>query len=85
MTPEIRKATEILRALPLILRTGDEPFRPDSLYGVWKAFGETLGRYYSDKYGLQVTSVRIGVLSGAIHTGPESTCRITRGPTSEPL
>ena len=38
----------------------DIPFRPDSLYGVWKAFGETLGRYYSDEYGLQVACVRIG-------------------------
>jgi NAD+ dependent glucose-6-phosphate dehydrogenase len=36
------------------------PYRPDSLYGVWKAFGETLGRYYSEAHGLQVTCVRIG-------------------------
>jgi len=41
------------------------PYRPDSLYGVWKAFGETLGRYYSDKYGLQVTCVRIGSITAA--------------------
>jgi hypothetical protein len=26
---------------------------PDSLYGVWKAFDEALGRYYSDVRGLQ--------------------------------
>jgi nucleoside-diphosphate-sugar epimerase len=43
----------------------DEPFRPDSLYGVWKAFGETLGRYYSDKHGMQVTNVRIGAITRA--------------------
>ena len=49
----------------LVLRADDEPFRPDSLYGVWKAFGETLGRYYSDKYGMQVTSVRIGAITRA--------------------
>ncbi|MDQ2871915.1 MAG: NAD(P)-dependent oxidoreductase [Candidatus Eremiobacteraeota bacterium] len=40
-----------------------EPYRPDGLYGVWKAFGETLGRYYSDKYGLQVACIRIGSIT----------------------
>ena len=34
--------------------------RPDSLYGVSKAFGETLGRYYVDQYGLSVICLRIG-------------------------
>ena len=34
--------------------------RPDTLYGVTKAFGEALGRYYADRYGLQVACVRIG-------------------------
>jgi nucleoside-diphosphate-sugar epimerase len=43
----------------VVART-DEPFRADSLYGVSKAFGEVLGRYYSDTFGLQVTCVRIG-------------------------
>ena len=28
------------------------PARPDSLYGVSKIFGETLGRYYSDYHGI---------------------------------
>jgi NAD+ dependent glucose-6-phosphate dehydrogenase len=48
----------------LVVRT-DTPYRPDSLYGVWKAFGETLGRYYSDNHGLQVTCVRIGSITQA--------------------
>jgi NAD+ dependent glucose-6-phosphate dehydrogenase len=43
----------------------DTPYRPDGLYGVWKAFGETLGRYYSDKYGIQVACVRIGSITEA--------------------
>lgn len=43
----------------------DVPYRPDGLYGVWKAFGETLGRYYSDKYGIQVACVRIGSITEA--------------------
>ncbi|MDQ1597441.1 MAG: uronate dehydrogenase [Microbacteriaceae bacterium] len=34
--------------------------RPDSYYGVSKAFGETLGRLYHDKWGLEVVNLRIG-------------------------
>jgi NAD+ dependent glucose-6-phosphate dehydrogenase len=37
----------------------DIPPRPSGLYGVWKVFGEALGRYYSDEYGLQVACLRI--------------------------
>jgi uronate dehydrogenase len=39
---------------------GDAPVRPDSLYGVSKAFGEALGRYYADRHGLAVACLRIG-------------------------
>ena len=38
------------------------PPRPDSRYGVSKAFGEALGRFYTDKYGLSVACLRIGVV-----------------------
>jgi uronate dehydrogenase len=34
--------------------------RPDSRYGVSKAFGESLGALYADKYGLGVLCIRIG-------------------------
>lgn len=34
--------------------------RPDSLYGVSKAFGEDLASMYFDKYGVQSASLRIG-------------------------
>jgi uronate dehydrogenase len=34
--------------------------RPDSRYGVSKAFGEAMGALYADKYGLEVTCIRIG-------------------------
>lgn len=37
-----------------------QPVRPDSLYGVSKAFGETLGRHYADQFGLSVICLRIG-------------------------
>jgi NAD+ dependent glucose-6-phosphate dehydrogenase len=55
----------------LVVRT-DAEFRPDSLYGVWKAFGETLGRYFSDNHGLQVTCVRIGSITAADNPRDES-------------
>jgi uronate dehydrogenase len=34
--------------------------RPDSRYGVSKAFGEAVGALYADKHGLRVTCIRIG-------------------------
>jgi uronate dehydrogenase len=38
----------------------DVTVRPDSRYGVSKAFGEALGALYADKHGLRVTCIRIG-------------------------
>jgi uronate dehydrogenase len=38
----------------------DVTVRPDSRYGVSKAFGEALGALYADKHGLAVTCLRIG-------------------------
>jgi uronate dehydrogenase len=40
--------------------TPDMPPRPDSLYGVSKAYGEVLGRFYHDRYGLGFAAIRIG-------------------------
>ena len=40
--------------------TADAPPRPDSLYGVSKAFGEDLSRFYFDRYGIETACVRIG-------------------------
>ena len=34
--------------------------RPSTLYGATKIMGETLGRYYHDKHGLEFISLRIG-------------------------
>src|SRR5256884_4783400 len=41
----------------------DAPVRPDSRYGVSKAFGEALAALYAYKHGLKVTSIRIGNVS----------------------
>lgn len=38
----------------------DARVKPDSRYGVSKAFGEALGALYADKHGLGVLSIRIG-------------------------
>lgn len=39
--------------------------RPDSLYGLSKAFGEQLGRYYSEKHGISTICLRIGTFREA--------------------
>jgi uronate dehydrogenase len=39
---------------------GTMPVRPDSYYGLSKAFGENLARFYFDRYGLETVCLRIG-------------------------
>ena len=48
-------------AIPYI--TTDMPIRPDTPYGIAKAFGEAAGRYFSEQYGLSVICIRIGNLN----------------------
>jgi uronate dehydrogenase len=43
----------------------DVTVRPDSRYGVSKAFGEATGSLYADKYGLKVMCIRIGNVADA--------------------
>jgi nucleoside-diphosphate-sugar epimerase len=38
----------------------DAAIRPDSLYGVSKAFGEALARHYADTFGMSMLCIRIG-------------------------
>ncbi len=40
--------------------TPDMPYRPDSLYGLSKCWGELVGQMYADKYGLSSINIRIG-------------------------
>lgn len=47
----------------------DTPPRPDTLYGVSKAFGEALARYYVERYDMQVACLRIGTFAD---TPPDS-------------
>ena len=37
-----------------------DPMRPDGLYGISKAFGESLSRYYFDRHGIETACLRIG-------------------------
>jgi uronate dehydrogenase len=43
-----------------VYTTPEMPVRPDSHYGASKAYGEALGRYYVDEFGLSVHCLRIG-------------------------
>jgi uronate dehydrogenase len=36
------------------------PLRPDGYYGISKAFGESLSRFYFDRYGIETVCLRIG-------------------------
>jgi nucleoside-diphosphate-sugar epimerase len=36
------------------------PVRPNSLYGCAKIWGEALGRYYAEEYGMSVLCIRLG-------------------------
>ncbi len=39
-----------------------DPFQPETTYGVSKAFGEALGRYYHDHWEMEFVAIRIGWL-----------------------
>ena len=43
----------------------DEPHRPDSLYGLSKAYGEDLGRLAAEAHGIRFYGLRIGALRNA--------------------
>jgi len=47
---------------PLKVRPSD-PIRPDSDYGVSKAFGEAIARYYCARWGLEAICLRIGTVN----------------------
>jgi uronate dehydrogenase len=40
--------------------------RPDSQYGLSKAFGESVASYYADKFGIQVLAIRIGFVGDKV-------------------
>ena len=44
------------------LITHEMPVRPDGPYAVSKIFGEALGRYYAEEYGMSVMCIRLGTV-----------------------
>jgi nucleoside-diphosphate-sugar epimerase len=57
---EVEAAPKLYRHGSGVMVDHRAPVRPDSLYGVSKAYGEALGRYYSEVHGLRVYCLRIG-------------------------
>ncbi|MFC7200376.1 NAD-dependent glucose-6-phosphate dehydrogenase Azf [Halospeciosus flavus] len=60
---ETERKPDIYRKSSEFRLDGTELPRPSNLYGVSKAAGETLGRYYHDEHDLSVVCVRIGNLT----------------------
>ena len=66
--------------------TVDARVRPDSRYGLSKAFGEALASLYADKYGAEVLTIRIGHILPkprnrrdlAIWLSPRDLCQLIR-------
>jgi len=69
---ETELAPELYELDSDILVDHTSPVRPDSYYGVSKAFGEDLGRYYIENhdYPKQFYSLRICNVAGATHDHP---------------
>jgi NAD+ dependent glucose-6-phosphate dehydrogenase len=60
---ESERRPDIYRESSDLLLDGTERPRPSNRYGVSKAAGETLGRFFHDEYGQSVVCVRIGNLT----------------------
>ena len=51
--------------------TADMPARPDGLYAVSKIYGEALGKYYAEAYGMGVV-VRLGTVGREDRPGSDA-------------
>jgi NAD+ dependent glucose-6-phosphate dehydrogenase len=54
---------EVYRRSGPVMLDGAELPRPGNFYGISKATGELIGRYYHDEHGIAVVNVRIGNLT----------------------
>lgn len=57
-------------AVPLV--THEMPTRPDGPYAASKIFGEFLGAYYAEEYGMTVICIRLGTMGGGDRPGEDS-------------
>ncbi|WP_276258724.1 NAD-dependent glucose-6-phosphate dehydrogenase Azf [Haloglomus litoreum] len=60
---ETERKPDLYRTEDDFLLDGSELPRPGNFYGVSKAAGETLGRYYHDEHDISVCCIRIGNLT----------------------
>ncbi|MDF2963774.1 MAG: NAD-dependent epimerase/dehydratase [Paenibacillus sp.] len=60
--------------------SAEDPYRPDSFYGLSKCYIELLGRFYADKYGISSMNIRIGNFSGDGHPHSERAAHIWISP-----
>jgi nucleoside-diphosphate-sugar epimerase len=74
---EVEASPGLYRRASRVMVGPDAALRPDSLYGVSKAYGEALGRYFSERRGISVYCLRIGTVradddprSPALISGP---------------
>jgi len=49
--------------VPVPMISHRSEIRPDGYYGVSKAYGEAIGRYYAEEYGISVECLRIGTVN----------------------
>lgn len=70
----VASSNHVIGFYPRERRIGvDAVLRPDSRYGVSKAFNEALGAFYAYKFGLRVLSIRIG----NVNDGPVDVRRLS--------
>ncbi len=61
--------------VPLV--THEMPVRPDGPYAASKVFGESLGRYYAEEFGMTVICIRLGTMGGDDGPGPDARSRVS--------
>ena len=61
--------------VPLV--THEMPTRPDGPYAASKIFGESLGKYYAEEYGMKVICVRLGTMSVEDRPGEDARSNVS--------
>ena len=59
----VRGEYEKVEMWPVPQVTHEAEVRPDGYYGISKAYGEAMGRYYSEQFGISVICLRIGTVN----------------------
>jgi len=59
----VRGEYDKVDVLPVPMISHRSEIRPDSYYGISKAYGEAMGRYYSEEHGISVVCLRIGTVN----------------------